>query len=318
MPTRRPSRIFTIAAALCLITAVSSGQQDGISPPVSPSPQHTFRTSVELVALNVTVLDGRRRFVQGLGREDFMVFENGVRQEIAFFGFGDVPVDLTLLLDLSGSMASSMELLRKAAVGFVRKLRPHDRATVQGFAKRLQILEPLTADIRQLEQAIERARPDGNTALYDAVYITLRQLQRQRHGSRDLRRQVVVVLSDGRDTASLVSDDDTLAAARRTGVTIYTVALRVADDNAFPSEADYTLRAMAHDSGGRAFSPADATQLGGIYDVIAAEIANHYVLAYVPSTSQGGDGFRHVSVSVGTRADAQARTRRGYYAAQER
>jgi len=84
------------------------------------------------------------------------------------------------------------------------------------------------------------------------------------------------------------------------------------------SSLSFTLRALAQDSGGRAFSPDDATQLGGIYETIAAEIANHYVLAYVPSTSHVDGSFRHVSVRVGSRGDAQARTRRGYYAAPER
>jgi Ca-activated chloride channel family protein len=319
---RHSSQTLSTALVLCLLVTTSDAQQNGAATPVPTSGRPIFRTAVELVALNVTVLDERHRFVSGLGPEAFVVFENGVRQELAFFGRADVPFDLALLLDVSGSMTQTMELLRKSAIGFLRTLRPRDRAAVVGFAHRMQVLQPLTRDITQLETAIQQARPHGDTALYDAVYITLRELERERKASPDVRRQAIVLLSDGNDTASMISGDDALAAAQRSGVTIYTVALKrparskeVAVVNRATAEAEFTLKALAQDSGGRIFAAEGAAQLAGIYDAIASEMAHQYVLGYVPQNPASDRTFRHVNVRVGSPGPAQVRTRRGYYAA---
>jgi Ca-activated chloride channel family protein len=186
----------------------------------------------------------------------------------------------------------------------------------------MQVLQPLTGDMAQLETAIQQARPHGDTALYDAVYITLRELERERKAAADVRRQVVVLLSDGNDTASMINGEDALAAAQRSGVTIYVIALKqpggskdVEVMNLATSEAEFTLKALAHDSGGRAFTTDNAAQLASIYDTIATEMAHQYVLGYVPHSSALDRTFREVSVRVGSPGPAQVRTRRGYYAA---
>jgi Ca-activated chloride channel family protein len=275
------------------------------------------------VVLNVTVLDARKRPVVGLGSEDFAVYENGVQQDVVFFGLAEVPIDLALLLDLSSSMTETITLVRKAAAGFLRTLREHDRATVIGFANRLQILQPLTDNMERLERAIQQAQPHGSTALYDAVYITLKELERERKRATDVRRQVLVVLSDGHDTVSISSAEDALAAVHRSGVTVYTVALKEpATASGSPSisqsafESDFTLKALARDSGGRAFSVDTIAQLPGVYDAIAAEVAHQYVLGYIPRVRQADRTFQQVRVQLSSRGSVQeVRTRRGYYAA---
>ena len=133
------------------------------------------------------------------------------------------------------------------------------------------------------------------------------------------------MLTDGADTVSLISSDEVLAAARRSGMIIYTVALkppsalsqaRFVDRRT--AESEFTLKALAQDSGGLAFSPKSADELGGIYDKIAAEIAHQYVLAYEPGTRASDGALRPVSVRVPSRPRAEVRTRRGYYATQNR
>jgi Ca-activated chloride channel family protein len=191
----RTSRTIACSFAIaCFIASLGRAQEDRSS--ANPS-RPVFRSAVELVALNVTVLDEHKRFIGDLGRSDFLLYENGVLQELSFFGLADVPVDLALLLDLSASMSNQMDLVRKAAIGLLRSLRPGDRAMVIGFSGRVHVLQALTANIGDLEHAVREAQPAGHTVLYDAVYVVLAELRRQRHASSDIRRQVAVVLTDG-------------------------------------------------------------------------------------------------------------------------
>jgi VWFA-related protein len=310
----------SIASVVVLLASLGRAQEptsfvQGLAPPP------LFRSAVELVVLNVTVLDERKRFVGGLGPKDFVVYENGVRQEeLAFFGLSDVPVDLVLMLDQSASMGAQMEIARKAAVGLVRTLRADDRAMLVGFGGRTNVLQPLTGDIDRLKQAVQQPQPGGPTALYDAVYIVLGELRRDRLALTSIRRQVAVVLTDGVDTASLMSGDDVLSAARRSGVVMYTVALTppgpLGDPRRFDrstAEAAFTLKSLAQDSGGLAFLPKKPEELEGIYAKIAAEIAHQYLLAYVPGNGPSDRTFRTVNVRVTSQVRAEVRTRRGYY-----
>lgn len=314
--------LFASVFAVYAITTTARAQQQPGSLASTPD-QPTFRASVELVVLSVTVLDARKRFVAGLDPEDFEVYENGVRQDLSFFGLSDVPVDVALLLDVSSSMGQNMQLVRKAATGFLRTLRRHDRATIIGFSDRVEVLQSLTGNIARLARAIERTHPRGSTALYDAVYITVTELERERNKAGDVRRPVLVILSDGHDTASLSTGDDTLKAVHRSGVTVYTIALKQPETTARSPrrdwsifEADFTLKALAKDSGGRAFSINTVTQLQGVYEVIAADIAHQYVLGYVPQSSHEDRTLKQLSVRVASRTPArEVRTRRGYYAA---
>lgn len=317
-------RTIAFAAIACVTVSLGRAQENASSNAAPASRRPLFRSAVELVALNVTVVDKDKRFVSGLGPEDFVVYEKGVQQELAFFGLSDVPVDVALLLDLSASMGPQMDVVKKAAIGFIERLRSEDRAMLVGFAGRATVLQSLTGDIGQLQRAVDQAQPGGHTALYDAMYIVLEQLRREQHASADIRRQVAVVLTDGLDTASLTSSDDVVAAARRGGVVIYTVALQpwspgqhwLVDRRS--TEAGFTLKALAQDSGGLAFVPKTAEELAAIYDRIAVEIAHQYLLAYVPANPPSDGSFRPVSVRLALQVSGEVRTRRGYYATRRR
>jgi Ca-activated chloride channel homolog len=315
----RTVRTVTVAIIVCALTSLGRAQEVSSSTAMPAARRPLFRSAVELVALNVTVLDEHKRFLGGLGPQDFVVYENGIQQELAFFGLADVPVDLVLLLDLSASMGTRLDVVQEAAIGFVRRLRPGDRALLVGFATGARMLQSLSDDVGQLERAIRQTRAGGSTALYDALYAVLGELRRERQASSEIRRQVAVVLSDGVDTASLTGGEDVVAAARRSGAMIYTVALkdawatshdRFADRRT--AEADFTLKALALDSGGLTFSVKDAKELGGIYEKVATEMAHQYVLAYVPPNAGSNVAFRSVSVRLASKVRAEVRTRRGY------
>jgi Ca-activated chloride channel family protein len=230
-------------------------------------------------------------------------------------------VDFIVLIDTSSSMSDRMDVVHEAATGFLNTLRPADRGAVVTFADTVDVRQPLTSDHAQLAAAIRGTRAHGSTALFNAVYIALKQFGQTASGSAQVRRQAIVVLSDGEDTCSLIGLQDVMAVARRTGVNIYTVSLQSKQPPAHPAgppgrrfdRAEDAMKTMARETGALAFFP-DATQLKRIYTTIATEVANQYSIGYVPADVHPDGGFRHVIVQIITRPGLYPRTRAGYTA----
>ncbi len=296
-----------VSVLLVLVTPATSQTQLKERPEKTP----VFRSSVDLVPLSVTVTDARGRYITDLGKDDFAVFEDGVRQGLTVFATEGVPLDLAILLDISGSMRAEMALVQDAAIRLIRTLREGDRGSVVVFNEVVRVPADFTTDIGELQAAIRATAAYGGTSLYEAIYITLRTFERARPDSSGIRRPAMVVLSDGLNTAGLVSFDDVLELAKRTGVSIYTISLNL-DGNR--DTADYALRALARDSGGRSFFPAKGEELGDVYATIGEELAYQYLLGYTPTNQQRDGAFRRVSVRVATRSDVRPRTRSGYFA----
>jgi Ca-activated chloride channel family protein len=297
--------------------------QAGESPGAGTPDDVTFRTATDLVALNVTVTSAAQKQITGLRADQFVVIEDGVRQPIAFFSAGIVPLDVAILVDASASMGGKIELARAAAGGLARSLRSGDRASVVEFRESVRIRQALTGDSSAVQAAIGAIVPSGSTSLYDALYIALKDLSKADRGPQQVRREAIVLLSDGEDTASLSSLEDVSDLARRTGVAVYTVFLKsppsLALDAAsrgagrFEGEAEYGMKALAQDTGGRAFFPKAATELKAIYDGIAEELGHQYSLGYVPTNARRDGAWRRVAVQV-LAGDARPRTRAGYFA----
>jgi VWFA-related protein len=268
------------------------------------------------VALQVVVVDPQRRYVSDLQLEDFSVFEEGVQQNVTLFAAGTSPLDLMLLIDTSASMFPRMRIVQEAAINFTRTLRDGDRASVVLFNNSIRVAQPFTDDTASLEQVIRRASPAGSTALYEAIYIGLREFARSLPGNDQLRRQALVVLTDGDDNESSISFEDVLAEAHRSAVTVFTIV------PASPTPVQpillprpvspFDMRTLADETGGRSFTPTRIEDLDGTYREIAEELSRQYWLAYVPAG--GARGFRHVSVRVPSQPTLRARTRSGYYA----
>jgi Ca-activated chloride channel homolog len=276
----------------------------------------TFRAGVEVVSLTVTVTDSANRHVTGLERDLFEVYEDGVLQELSFFHRTAMPIALSVLIDTSASMEGQMTTAQQAAIGFVRRLGPQDFAQIIDFDSRVEILQPFTGEIDALEGAIRRTTAGGSTALYNALYIALKELQRIRVKSADeIRRQAIVLLSDGEDTSSLVGFDDVLDLAKRSETVIYTLGLRGRDwrtSRGF-KEAEFVLRQLAQETGGRAFLVNQVTDLARMYDQISDELASQYTLGYAPKNPRRDGQWRRVQVRV-NQPNTIARTKLGYYA----
>lgn len=298
------------AVMLASQVSASSDQQQRGTP--------AFRTGVDVVSLAVTVTDSRNRYVTELGEADFSVFEDGVKQELTFFNRRPQPIALSLLLDTSASMEQHLPMLQTAASNFVRRLKPADLAQVIDFDSRVEIRQTFTGSQADLDTAIRQTVAGGSTSLHNAIYIALRELTKVRAGNQeDVRRQAVIVFSDGEDTSSLVSFEEVLELAKRSETAIYVIALRGADVQSTQSrgfrEAEFILRTLAQDSGGRAIFPTKIEDLTGVYAQIADELASQYTVGYTSSNPRRDGAWRRVVVRV-SRPDVTARTKNGYYA----
>ena len=278
-----------------------------------------FRSGVDLVALNVVATDSQGRPVRELSQADFVVTENGQQQDVSVFAVVPAPIDLALLLDTSASMSQKMGTVQRAAIGFTSVVRPGDRISIVDIKDTIKILHPLNEDVAGARQAIGLTSPRGNTSLYNGLYTTLREMMKQRPLDGGLRRQAIVVLSDGDDTSSLVTMDDLMDLAKQAGVAIYTITLQEesallrgsANDPRSHKESMFAMKALAQETGARAFFPPSLLELAGVYDAIGKELANQYLVGYVPRNPHGDGSYRRIDVRI-ERPGIRARTRAGY------
>ena len=299
-------RPLPVLLALALAAPLALGAQ-----------QPAFRSAIDVVSMNVTVTDSSNRYITDLTEKDFEIFEDGMKQELTLFNRSNLPVALSLLIDTSSSMEDRMAIAQDAAIGFVRKLRPTDLGEVIGFDSRAEVLQKFTSNTGELEQAIRKTVAGGSTSLNNALYISLKGLKKIPIRQEDeIRRQAIILLSDGEDTSSLVTFEDVLDLARRSETAIYAIGLM--EDNAGGQskgfrEATYALRQLTNDTGGRAFFPSDAKSLANIYGQIYDELSSQYTIGYTSKNSRRDGAWRRLVVRV-NRPNVQARTKQGYFA----
>jgi VWFA-related protein len=242
---------------------------------------------------------------------------------VQFFEASDTPLDLILLIDTSSSMSDKMDVVHEAAIGFLKKMRSTDRGAVVAFADGVDIVQSLTSDLRALEEGIQKTRARGATSLNNALYISLKQFGRGAQHEGDVRRQAIAVLSDGEDTSSLVSFDDVLELARKSGVSIYPIVLQskyttsraaAQGQRRYFSESEYSMRTLAQETGAQAFFPMQIFELKNIYASIGEELSSQYSLAYSPANTRADGRFRRITVRVDGRPELKLRTRTGYTA----
>jgi Ca-activated chloride channel homolog len=296
-------------AALCLWLV-------GAAAPADEKPSHalSFPAGVEVVSVNVSVVNSRDRFVTNLLQDDFVVLEDGVKQQLMMFKQEELPVSLVILLDMSSSMTANVRVVRHAASRLIGKLRPQDEAQIVEFNDRPNVLQDFTSDRAALLDAIQRTTPRGSTALHNSLYITLKDIQRLQK-TEEMRRRAIVLLSDGEDTASMVTDEQVLELARTAEINIYSImlAVPVIDQQEGYERAKYLLSALARESGAQAFYPTDGTQLFTVYDRIAQELQSQYSIGYIPSNAALDGNWRQILVMT-PRDGLRVRHRLGYYA----
>ena len=298
-----------LVAAVIALPALAQAPRPTPRPPV-------FEAGIEVINLNVSITDARGQYVSGLTRDDFAVFEDGIKQDLSIFAHENLPISMVLMVDTSASMDVKLAMARSAGKRFVRTLRPEDVASVMQFNDRATVLQDFTGDHDLLEGAFDRTEASGPTALHNALYVALKDLAKQESG-RELRRRAVILLSDGEDTASLVSDDQVLELARKTEINIYAISLRAktaSDRNRLKfSQAAHLLTALTQDTGGQAHFPNSLSELEAVYDRIAEELRTQYSLGFVSNNKRTDGKWRRIVVRVPRRDDLKVRHKLGYY-----
>jgi len=297
------ARFLGWAAALSLLAAPLEAETRPIA---------TFGASVEVVNLDVSVTDPKGHHLNDIGTGDLLVFEDGVQQQVCLFTRDHLPISLLILIDGSASMEVNLVTTRGAAIRLVRTLGTGDEVGVAVFNRHFRLVQDFTSDLTAAEEAIAQIEADGETSLYNAIYLSLKDLAALPKDA-ELRRRAIVVLTDGEDTTSLLRDEDVLELARRAGVAVYTIGLRDARRPEISPVPVFFLTALARETGGRAYFPASLAALEGTYDRIAGELRTLYGLGYVSSNPRQDGGWRRITVRS-LLGNLLLRYRPGYYA----
>jgi Ca-activated chloride channel homolog len=256
-----------------------------------------IRVDTTLVQINVTVTDPLNRFVTGLEKQHFRLFEDKVEQKILDFSSEDAPLSIGLVFDTSGSMGPKLQKSREAAVQFFKTANPQDEFFLIEFNDRPQLVVPFTTDTEDIQNRLEFAASKGKTALLDGVYMAMNQMKKARNP-----RKAILIISDGGDNNSRYTESEIKNAVREADVQIYGIGIfepigsrgRTPEEQMGPS----LLNEVAELTGGRSYSVENLNELADIAAKIGIELRNQYVL-YYSSTNQARDGkYRHVNVKL--------------------
>jgi Ca-activated chloride channel homolog len=310
----RSSRIFLFAIpVLAAATFAVRGQQTkpGAQP---PQDDFVFRSDTRVVVCNTTVVDKNGHLVTDLPREAFTVTENGVAQRITGFKREDVPVSLGLIIDNSGSMRTKRAGVEAASLALVRDSNREDEVFVVNFNDEPYLDLPnrkeFTNDIHEMEQALTRIDSKGGTAMRDAIRTSIDHLWQKAH--RD--KKVLVVITDGVDNESMITQEALVKASQQSGVLIYAVGLLADEDHHDAAQAKHELDGLAEATGGETYFPKEVSEVDRIAHLVAHDIRNQYTIQYTPSNPAMDGTFRQIKIAVNAPGHLTVRTRNGYYA----
>jgi Ca-activated chloride channel homolog len=345
MRHRRQVRVIIVIALVCagiaLTIGLATAQNPLQFPPAKPAaqivnqqrgdqqkktsqrqetqPQDTvgesIRISTEFVQLDVKVTDQNGRYVSGLTKNDFAVYEDKVSQTIESVSSEETPVSMGLVIDTSGSIRAKLYTVADAARDLIRQMRRDDEAFLAQFKAETDLIQDFTSNRRELENALGELYAAGGTALLDAIIATADHA----HERGQQRRKALVVITDGLDKNSSTKEKEVIEAMKEDEVQVYLVGFVDEEEsggffNRSPAKkAKQLLTRLAEDSGGRAFFPTDVNEMPAIAAQIAKELRAQYVISYYPSNSRRDGSFRSVRVTVNNRK-LIAQTRQGYYA----
>jgi VWFA-related protein len=292
---------------------------DAVTPAPSSGPLkkegegYLLHTDVEEVVLNATVLDGSN-LVQNLTKDDFNIYEDGVKQELISFQHTDLPVSMGLVVDNSGSMYRKRPSVNKSALDLVEASNPQDEAFVVNFSDEAFIDCDFTSNIGKLRDGLSHIDSRGGTALYDAVVASADKLV------ADAKRpkQVLVLITDGEDNASSQNLEQTIERVQQlSGPVIYSIGLLFGDEmsRAEVRNARRALTLLSSETGGMAFFPKSIDQVDQIAAEVARDIRSQYTLGYRSTKPSTAAGFRRVEVTAEQKGSGKltVRTRTGYY-----
>jgi Ca-activated chloride channel family protein len=273
----------------------------------------TIHKRVDEVNVLFIATDRHGKFVRNLNQSDFSIVDDHkpVQSIIAFRRETDLPIELGLLLDVSGSVQGRFGFEKEAATGFLQHIiRPgYDKAFVVGFNKESHLVADFTDSVPALAAGVQRLSDGGGTALYDAIYKACKEKLLREHPDHPVRKAIVVV-SDGEDNQSEVTRAQAIEMAQRAEVLIYAIST---DDSGLILRGDKVLEDLASATGGRAFFPYKMKDITHSFAAIEDELRSQYDVSYKPSDFDADGRFRSIQITA-LKKDLQVRARRGYYA----
>ena len=308
--------LFT-SLALAQTTTESKAQQTTSPPDLQQAAVPTFRAHADLVLIPVTVTDDVNRFVLGLQKEDFQLFEDGVEQSVSLFSGEDAPLSVGVLFDKSASMSYKLGSSRDAITQLLNALNQQDEAFLVEFADLATLSVGFTGNTAEIRSTLKNAQASGMTALLDAVNTGLVEMKEAKNS-----RKAIVVVSDGGDNRSHYTAAQIESLVREADVQIYAMGVfePVFSSALTPEEISgpRLLSEIAMQTGGRAFAAAVPGDMPSVATRIAVELRNQYVLGYYPNNKSRDGKYRNVEVRVapppGLGSPLKVHWRLGYYA----
>jgi len=312
--------ILWLAASPLLLAQSSSYPSSSYLSASAPSTTGADTDSVLTITKRVSEVnvlfiatDRHGKFVRNLTQTDFSYLDDHKPPQaiLNFHRETDLPLQLGLLVDTSGSVHSRFDFEQDAAVGFLQHvLRPSfDKASVMGFNNHSQITQDFTDNVRLLETGVSSLKNGGGTALYDAIYRACKEKLAKEKSDRPVRRALIVV-SDGEDNQSEVSRAQAIEMAQRAEVLIYAIST---DDSGLVLRGDKALQQLADTTGGRAFFPYKMKDVKNSFSSIEDELRSQYVVSYRPADFDADGRYRSIEITA-LKKDLQVRARKGYYA----
>ncbi len=275
-----------------------------------------IRVNRTLVLINVTVTDPLNRFVTGLEKEHFRLYEDKVEQQITDFSAEDAPISIGLVFDTSGSMGQKLQKSRQAATEFFKTANPSDEFFLVQFNDRPELSVPFTADTGQIQNALTFTQSKGRTALLDSVYLAMHEMKKARNP-----RKALLIISDGGDNSSRYTETEIKSAVREADVQIFAIGIfeGLATRGRTPEEAagPGLLNELADQTGGREYAVENVAELPDIAAKIGVELRNEYILGYTPKNRERDGKYRRVQVKLNQPRGLpplKAYFRLGYYA----
>jgi VWFA-related protein len=275
-----------------------------------------IRIDKTLVLVNVTVTDPLNRFVTGLEKQHFRVFEDKVEQVITQFSSEDAPISIGLVFDTSGSMGPKLQKSRQAAAEFFKTANPQDEFFLVQFNDRPELTVPFTMDTDKIQSTLTFTQSRGRTALLDSVYLAMHEMKKAHNP-----RKALLIISDGGDNSSRYTETEIKNAVREADVQIFAIGIfemmgnrgRTPEEAAGPS----LLNELAEQTGGREYAVENIAELPDIAAKIGIELRNEYMLGYSPKNRERDGKYRRVQVKLNQPRGLpplKAYFRLGYYA----
>jgi Ca-activated chloride channel family protein len=301
----RPATVLVLLVALLALPAIRT----------TSAQQPTFRAGTELVTFGVTVTDRRGNFITDLTADDFEVVEDDKAQPLKYFTRGaeldaSPELHIGLLFDTSGSMGEDIQLARSAAIRFLNTLTDAEDITLVDFDTEVRMSKYGQQDFPRLVERIRGRKPEGFTAMYDAMGLYLQGAE------LDDGRKILVLFTDGGDTRSTLSFTDMMTLLRASDATVYAIGFIEKQPGSVRGQQRLRLTQIAAETGGEAFFPSSMKQIDGAYEKIVAQIRAQYTLGYVSSNLQKDGRWRKVEIRVRRPdlKDLRVQTRKGYFA----